>query len=123
MCGYPKMDRLDQTGIWGPIADSIDEVRSFEIAAASASEVCGVAFADRNHPPALTAAGLELEAPLLAEHGMSSWLGTDPAGLAGLAMAQAWAGTTVSLVPYFDGERSPALIGRLTTLGDSSTKR
>ena len=62
------MDRLDQTCIWGPIADSIDEVRSFELAAASASEVCGVAFADRNHPPALAAVRRELEAPFLAEH-------------------------------------------------------
>ncbi len=56
---------------------------------------------------------------------VAQWLGTDPAGLADLAMAQAWAGTTVSLVPYFDGERSPNLpdaTGSLMGLRSGTTR-
>ncbi len=40
---------------------------------------------------------------------VARWLGTDPPGLAGLALAAADEASSALLVPYFDGERTPNL--------------
>ncbi len=56
---------------------------------------------------------------------VARWLGTEPAGLAELALAAADDPGTVRLVPYFDGERTPNLpdaTGTLVGLTNSTTR-
>ena len=56
---------------------------------------------------------------------VARWLGVDPAGLAGLAMAAADSPTAPVLVPYFDGERTPDLpdaTGLLAGLRNETTR-
>lgn len=56
---------------------------------------------------------------------VARWLGTDPAGLAELALATVDDPGTVRLVPYFDGERTPNLpdaTGTLVGVTNSTTR-
>ena len=56
---------------------------------------------------------------------VARWLGTDPAGLADLALAAVDDPGVVTLVPYFDGERTPNLpdaTGEFVGLTNSTTR-
>ena len=56
---------------------------------------------------------------------VARWLGTDPAGLADLALAAADDPGAVTLVPYFDGERTPNLpdaTGEFVGLTNTTTR-
>jgi xylulokinase len=56
---------------------------------------------------------------------VARWLGTDPAGFAELALAAAADPGTVTLVPYFDGERTPNLpdaTGLLAGITNATTR-